>query len=139
MDIKDILLKFKTVAVVGISRDEKKDSHKVPKYLKEHGFNIIPVNPTADEILGERAYATLLDIPGELARKVDIVEVFRPSGEVGKIVDDAVELRGRYGAPHVIWMQEGIVNEEAAKRARAAGFEVVMDHCMKKEHEKLYG
>lgn len=139
MDIKDILLKFKTVAVVGISRDEKKDSHKAPKYLKEHGFRIVPVNPTADEILGERSYPGLLDIPVELARKVDIVEVFRPSGEVGKIVDDAVELRRRHGAPNVIWMQEGITNEEAAEKARGAGLEVVMDHCMKKEHEKLSG
>jgi predicted CoA-binding protein len=136
MDIKEILLKFRTIAVVGISKNEEKYAHKVPKYLKEHGYNIIPINPTADEILGEKCYPSLLEIPEELARKVEIVDVFRPSNEVGKIVKDAIELRRRFGTSYVIWMQEGIVNEEAAAKARSAGFDVVMDHCMKKEHKR---
>jgi predicted CoA-binding protein len=140
MEIRDIIMGFKNVAVVGISKNEEKHAHKVPRYLKEHGYNIIPINPTADEILGEKCYSTLLDVPEELAQKIEVIDIFRPSNEVGKIVDDAIVLRNRYGAPRAIWMQEGIINTEAAEKARSAGFEVVMDHCMKKEHMRhLHG
>jgi predicted CoA-binding protein len=139
MEISEILTRFETVAVVGISKNVEKHAHEVPKYLKEHGYSIIPINPTADEILGEKAYPNLLTIPDELARKVEIVDVFRPPEEVGKIVEDAIVLRKKFGTPHVIWMQLGIINEEATENARRAGFEVVMDHCMMKEHKKLMG
>jgi len=138
MEIKEILTKFNTIAVVGCSKNETKHAHKVPKYLKEHGYRIIPINPTANRIFGKKCYPKLLDLPDKLARKVDIVNIFRPSEEVGGIVDDAKKIRNRFGKPDVIWMQLGIINKKAAGPARRAGFEVVMDRCMKKEHKKLF-
>ncbi len=128
---KDILTSYKVVAVVGLSPDEARPSHGVAHYLKENGFKIIPVNPTAREILGETCYPDLASIP-EL---VEIVDIFRRSEDVASIVEEAI----RIGAK-VIWMQEGVENEEAASRARKAGCQVVMDRCMKKEHMRLaYG
>ena len=117
----------KTIAVVGLSANAEKPSHFVPKYLKEQGYTIIPVNPTAKgEILGEKVFAGLKDIP----RKVDIVDIFRPPKDVPPIVEDAIAIGAK-----VIWMQEGIVNNAAADRARAAGLTVVMDKCMMKIHK----
>ncbi|MFQ5815830.1 MAG: CoA-binding protein [Candidatus Hydrothermarchaeaceae archaeon] len=137
MDIADIL-DLRVIAVVGCSRDETKDAHLIPKYLKEHGYRIIPVNPFADEILGVKCYPSLLEMPGDLKRMVDVVDVFRPSKDVPSIVDQAVALRKEYGTPKVIWMQLGIVNEEAAGKARDAGIAVIMDRCMKIEHMRLH-
>lgn len=136
MKTKEIL-SLKTIAVVGCSRDEGKDAHLIPKYLKEHGYRIIPINPFADEILGERCYPSLMEMPEELKKTVDVVDIFRPSRDVPPIVDQALELKKKYGAPKVVWMQLGIVNEEAAKKARAAGIEVAMDRCMKIEHMRF--
>ncbi len=87
--------------------------------------------------MGERCYKDLLDIPDYKAGKIEIVDIFRPAKEVDRIVEDAMILRRKFGKPEVIWMQLGIINQEAAEKARKAGFEVVMDHCMKKEHERL--
>ena len=137
VEIPDILRTYRVVAVVGASKDPEKHAHKVPAFLKKAGFTVIPVNPTVPELFGERCYGSLLDIPGEVARTIDIVDIFRPPEEAGRIVDQALELRRMFGAPRVVWMQLGIVNEPAAERARAAGIEVVMDRCMKKESEKL--
>ena len=134
---KDILTKYKTIAVVGCSKNEDKDAHRIPRYMMENGYNIIPVNPTADEILGEKCHKSLVDIPEELAKTIEIVDLFRPSEDAGKIVDEAIELRKKLGAPQVIWMQLGIVNEDAAEKARRAGFEVVMDRCLMIEHGNL--
>lgn len=128
--IKRALQECRTVAVVGCSRDPGKDAHKVPKYLKEQGYRIIPVNPSADEILGQRCYPSL----EEIEERIDIVDVFRPSAEVYKIVQEAIGLK-----PKVIWMQLGIVNEEAAKLAERNGIDVVMDRCMMAEHRGLLG
>ncbi len=125
MDIKDMLTKYRTVAVVGLSPDAGKPSHEVAAYLKRAGYRIIPVNPSCQEVLGERCYPTLADVPGE----VEIVDVFRRSEFLPEIVEQAVAKGAK-----VVWMQEGVVNEEAAKRAREAGLEVVMDRCMLKEH-----
>ncbi len=125
---------LKNIAVVGCSRSETKDAHLIPKYLKNHGYRIIPINPFSEEILGEKCYPSLLEMPEDLKRTVDIVNIFRPSKDVPPIVDQAVELRKKYGAPDVIWMQLGIVNEEAARKAGDAGIAVVMDLCMKIEH-----
>ncbi len=138
MDIEEIL-GLKTIAVVGCSRDEAKDAHRIPRYLKEHGYRIIPINPFGDEILGEKCYPRLVEMPEKLKRTVDVVNIFRPSRDVPPIVDQAVELRIKYGAPKVIWMQLGIVNKEAAKKAKDAGIDVVMDRCMKIEHMRLRG
>jgi predicted CoA-binding protein len=135
--IREILTRYKTVAVVGLSRDPEKDSHRVSAYLKKHGFHIIPVNPFADEVLGEKSYKSLLDIPPEIQKTIEIVDVFRPSKDLPLIVEQAIKLKAMYGKPHVVWMQLGIVNEQAAEAAEKAGLIVVMDKCMMIEHRRV--
>ena len=123
-----ILTEAKTIAVVGASKNPEKDAHKIPKYLQEHGYRIIPVNPTADVILGERAYKSLSDVK----EPYDVVDIFRPSEDVPPIVDEAIR-----GPAKVIWMQLGIENSAAAKKAEAAGKIVVQNACMMIAHRKL--
>jgi predicted CoA-binding protein len=137
-DVKEILTKYKTVAVVGISRDPSKDSHRVPEYLQSQGFKIIPVNPTATKILGEKSYKSLLEIPTEIQKIIEIVDIFRPPAEVPPIVEQAIKLKERYDKPYVVWMQLGIINEQAAETAREAGITAVMNRCMMQEHKKLF-
>jgi len=136
-EIKEILTKYKTIAVVGLSRELGKDSHRVSTYLKNHGFRIIPVNPFADEVLGEKSYKSLLDIPPEVQKTIEVVDIFRPSEDVPLIVEQAIKLKTMYGKPYVVWMQLGIVNEQAAEAAEKAGLIVVMDRCMMIEHKSL--
>ncbi|MBI1819800.1 MAG: CoA-binding protein [Nitrospirae bacterium] len=125
---QQILKKYKTIAVVGLSTNSEKPAHFVPKYLKEQGYTIIGINPSAKgDILGQKVYASLREIP----EKVDIVNIFRPSGEAPGIVVEAIGIGAK-----VIWMQEGIVHQEAAARAEKAGLEVVMDRCMMKAHRQ---
>lgn len=131
--VKSVLEHCRTVAVVGLSRNPVKDSHRVAKYLQSVGYNIVPVNPFVDKVLGEKSYNSLLDVP----EIVDVVDIFRPADEVPAIVEEAIKLKGRRGSPKVIWMQLGIVNQEAANRAKEAGFTVIMDRCMRKEHMRL--
>ncbi|MBI4235949.1 MAG: CoA-binding protein [Chloroflexi bacterium] len=126
--IEEIIREAKVVAVVGLSPREDRPSHGVARYLKEHGYRIIPVNPQVPEVLGERSYPDLRSIP----EPVDVVDIFRRSAEVGPIVDDAVTIGAK-----AVWMQEGVINEEAAAIARRAGMGVVMDRCMLKEHRRL--
>lgn len=128
--MKDILLSAKTIASVGLSSNQEKESYWIASYLKEQGYRLIPVNPTADEILGEKAYPDLESIP----EKIDVVQVFRRSEDVPPVVDSAIKAGAK-----VVWMQEGIVNEEAAQKARAAGLQVVMDVCMRMTHRRLIG
>jgi predicted CoA-binding protein len=128
MMIDKILKDFHVVAVVGISANKERPSYGVSAYLKEQGYKIIPVNPKEGQILGERCYSSLPSI-GE---QVDIVDVFRRSEEVEAIVDEAIKMGAK-----VVWMQEGVVNEEAAAKAREAGLEVIMDMCMMKEHRRM--
>jgi len=135
--IREILLKYKTVSVVGLSKDPDKDSHRVSAYLKAHGYRIIPVNPFADEVLGERSYPSLLEIPIEIQKTIEIVDVFRPAKDVPLIVEQAIELNQMYGKPLVIWLQLGIVDESTAEIARRAGLTVVMDKCLMVEHDRL--
>ncbi|MFB6124954.1 MAG: CoA-binding protein [Halanaeroarchaeum sp.] len=123
------ILDGRRVAVVGCSTTEGKPAHDVPKYLQEHGYEIVPVNPFADEILGERAYDSVAEVPGD----IDIVDVFRPSEEVPEILDAVLSREDR----PVLWLQLHITHDEAAARAEAAGLTVVQDHCMKIEHENL--
>jgi predicted CoA-binding protein len=137
-EIKEILTKYKTVAVVGLSREPGKDSHRVSAYLKQHGFRIIPINPFADEVLGEKSYKSLIDIPPEIQKTIEIVDVFRPSKDVPPIVEQAIKLKAAYGKPNVVWMQMGIVNKQAAEAAKKAGVTVVMDKCMMIEHKRLF-
>lgn len=127
-EIRDILQNSSTIAVVGLSRYENRPSQGVARYLKEQGYHIIPVNPNADEILGEKCYPDLNAIP----ERVDVVEIFRRPKDVGAIVEDAVAI-----AAKVVWMQEGIVNNAAAEMAVESGLRVVMNKCMLKEHRNL--
>lgn len=128
-DIKEMLTKYKNIAVVGLSPDPSKPSHGVAAYLKRVGYRIIPVNPSCQQdILGEQCYPTLADIPDQ----VDIVDVFRRSEYLPEIVDQAIAKGAK-----VVWMQEGVINEAAAAKAEAAGLEVVMDRCLLKEHGKM--
>lgn len=127
-EIGKILKEYKTIAVVGLSPKEGRPSHQVAKYLKSRGYKIIPVNPNATEIFGKKCYPDLKSIP----ERIDIVDIFRRSEDVPPIVDEAIAIGIR-----VVWMQEGIINDEAAERARKAGLEVVMDRCILKEHMRL--
>jgi thioredoxin len=137
-DFEQILAKYKTVAVVGLSKNPEKDSHQVAQYLQEHNYNIIPVNPTTDQILGKKTYKSLLDMPPEKQKSIEIVDIFRPPKDVPPIVDQAIQLKKQYGKPYAIWMQLGIVNQEAAEKAQKAGLTVVMDKCMMREHGRLF-
>lgn len=128
--MKDILLSAKTIASVGLSSNQQKESYWIVSYLKDQGYRIIPVNPTADEILGEKAYPDLESIPD----KIDVVQVFRKPEDVPPVVESAIKAGAK-----VVWMQEGIVNEEAAQMARQAGLQVVMDACMRVTHRRLIG
>jgi uncharacterized protein len=135
--IEDILKKTKVIAVVGLSNDLEKVSFRVAAYLKQRGYRIIPVNPTVNQVLGEKSYKSLIDIPLQIQKTIDVVDVFRRSEDVPPIVQQAIELKSRVGRPFVVWMQLGIVNEQAAKAARDAGLVVVMDRCLMVEHHHL--
>jgi hypothetical protein len=136
--IKKILMKYKTVAVVGLSRDSSKDSYRVAEYLKNHGFRIIPVNPFVNEVLGEKSYKSLLDMPAETQKTIETVDIFRPSADVPSIVEQVIQLKRLCGVPFVVWMQLGIINERAAEMARKAGLIVLMNKCMMQEHRRLF-
>lgn len=128
--LQRILTKYRRVAVVGLSDDWSRPSNFVGKYLLEHGFEMIPVNPKYDEILGQPCYPDLAAIP----RPVDIVDLFQRPERIPPFVDAAIDIGAK-----VVWMQLGIVHEEAADKARAAGLEVVMDRCIKIEYARLFG
>ncbi|NQT73348.1 MAG: CoA-binding protein [Chloroflexi bacterium] len=125
---EDILSVSETIAVVGLSPKTNRPSHEVAEYLKLQGYKIIPVNPRATEILGEKSYPDLISIP----LKVDLVDIFRRSEDVPPIIDEAIKIGAK-----AVWMQEGIISEEAAARARNAGLLVVMDKCTLKVHERM--
>jgi uncharacterized protein len=125
---KDILETCRVVAIVGLSSNIEKASNHVGNYLKQQGFRVIPVNPMESAVLGETCYPDLISIP----EKVDVVDIFRRSDDVPPIVDEAIKI----GA-NAVWMQEGIINEKAAGKARNAGLKVVMNKCMLKEHIRL--
>jgi thioredoxin len=136
-EIKDILNTYRTVAVVGLSADPSKYSHIVAKFLQSRGWRIIPVNPNVAEVLGEKSYSSLLDLPDSLQNEVEVVDIFRRTEDVPPIVDQAVKMKQKKGRPYVVWMQLEIINEQAAALAREAGITVIMDKCMKIEIERL--
>jgi len=129
--LRDILTRYKRIAVVGMSKNPEKEAHTVPKYLIERGYDVVPVNPTATEILGRKSYPNLSAVPGGY----EIVDVFRPSADVPAVVDEAI----KDGRGKVIWTQLGIWNDEAAKKAEKAGFIVIQSRCIRTEHLRLYG
>ena len=127
-EIKQIF-SLKKIAVVGMSRHTTKAAHFVPKYLAEQGFDITPINPNTDEILGEKSYPSISSID----HPVDIVDIFRPSEQVLPVVQDAIKLK-----PKVIWLQEGIHNSEAEELARSNGIMIILNRCMLAEHQRLF-
>ncbi len=127
-EIKEIF-SLKNVAVVGMSKNQGKAAHYVPKYLSENGYNIIPVNPTADQILDKKSYHSL----DKIDQDIDIVDVFRPSDQVLPFVQEAIKKK-----PKVIWLQEGIHNSEAEELARKEGIKVVFNRCMLADHQRLF-
>ena len=129
-ELKEIFKNCKTVAVVGISPKEDRPSFRVAAYLQSKGYRIIPVRPDGDTILGEKIYRTLMEIPEGI--EIDVVDIFRKSEEVPPIVEEAI----RRGAK-IVWMQEGVIHQEAAEKAQNAGLKVVMDRCIKKEHQRV--
>jgi uncharacterized protein len=127
--IYELLLRAKMIAVVGLSESPLRASHSVSAYMQAAGYKIIPVNPKIAEALGEKSYPSLLEIPLEVAKTIDVVDVFRRPEFVDEIVEQAIQLK----IP-AIWLQEGVINERAAEKARQAGMFVVMDRCILKEH-----
>ena len=130
MEIEQILKTCHTVAMVGASPNPDRTSNQVFNYLTKHGYKVIPVNPTATEVSGEKCYASLSGIP----EKIDVVDIFRRSEDCLSIVEEAIKIGAK-----AVWMQEGVVNGEAEARALTAGLQVIMDHCMMKEHKRLAG
>jgi uncharacterized protein len=131
----EVLEKCKTIAVVGASKNLEKESHTVPRYLKQQGYLIVPINPTATEIMGEKAYPSLLAIPEEIGRTVDVIEVFRPSSELPQVALQAAEAKKRYGRPFFFWAQQGLESEEAKKILEKEDIQYVMDACMRTIHQ----
>lgn len=128
--LRRILGQCRRIAVVGLSANEMRPSYFAAKYLQDHGYDIVPVNPNYTEILGQKCYASLEDIPGA----VDMVDLFQRADQVMPFVEQAIRIKAK-----VIWMQLGIVNEAAAQKARAAGLDVIMDRCVKIEYARLFG
>jgi len=129
-DIDRILTQYRTVAIVGASSDPERPSYRVANFLKNEGYRIIPVTPKGGEILGEKVYPSLSSIPV----LVEVVDIFRRAEEIPPVVDEAIAIGAK-----AVWMQEGLINEEAAGKARKAGLIAVMDHCMRKELLKKLG
>ncbi|MBO0887893.1 CoA-binding protein [Candidatus Bathyarchaeota archaeon] len=128
---REVLKKHKTIAVVGASKNPTKDANTVPQHMKDHGYKIIPINPTADEIVGEKAYPSLMELPGELASKVEIIDVFRPSEELPQVAQQVVEFHKKYGKPVVFWAQLGLENEEAKQILSKNQIPYVMSACLR--------
>jgi len=135
--LEAILSKYRNVAVIGLSSDPSRPSYGVAEYLKSHGYRIVPVNPNVAEVLGEKSYKSLLEMPVEIQRTIEIADIFRRSEDVLPIVEQAVKIKKSFDVLQVVWMQLGVVNEPTAKLAREAGLTVVMNRCMKQEHQRL--
>ena len=131
--IYELLSRAKAIAVVGLSESPMRPSHGVSAYMQAQGYKIVPVNPQITEALGEKSYPSLLELPLEVAKKIDVVDVFRRPEYVDEIVDQAIQLK----IP-AIWLQEDVINERAAEKAREAGIFVVMDRCILKEHRARF-
>jgi hypothetical protein len=132
--LRRILATHKVIAMVGLSADWFRPSYFAAKYMLEHGYTVIPVNPRYDAILGQRCYKSLRELAGTSAVKVDIVDCFRKTSDIMPIAEDAIAIGAK-----LLWQQLGVTNEEAARKAEAAGLETVMDRCVKIEHARLYG
>ena len=134
---QEVLKKYKVVAVVGASKTPEKEAYKVPLYLKQHGYKIIPINPTADMILEEKAYPNLSELPPEVARQVDFVNIFRPSEELPQVAQQVIDMHKKYGRPFVFWSQLGLENEEAKRVLSENGIPFVMNSCTRVVHRMI--
>ncbi len=135
----EVIKTRRVIAVVGASKNPDKEAHTVPLYLKEHGYRIVPVNPTADQILGEKAFPSLASLPEGLAREVEVVEVFRPSEDLPDVARQVVELSRRWRRTYVFWSQTGLENDEAKAILAEAGIPYVMNACMRVVHAVATG
>ncbi len=130
----EVMRKYRVIAVVGASKNPEKDAGSVPAYLQDHGYTVIPINPTTNSINGLKAYPSLAAMPEELARNVEVIDVFRPSEELPQVANQVVEMKKKTGRPFVFWGQLGLENDEAKKILAGAGVDYVMDKCMRIEH-----
>lgn len=128
--LRRVLARYRSIAVVGLSANWYRPSYFAAKYLKDHGYRIVPVNPAYSEVLGERCYPSLRELP----EPVDVVDCFRRAADIPPIVEDAIHIGAK-----LLWLQLGVINHDAARKAHDAGLEVVMDRCMKIEHARLFG
>ncbi|MCW4001359.1 MAG: CoA-binding protein [Candidatus Bathyarchaeota archaeon] len=135
--IREILLKYRVIAVVGLSDEPGKPSYSVAAYLQKHGYRIIPVNPNIESALGQKSYGSLLEVPPEIQCSIEVVDIFRRSNAVAPIVEQAIMLKRRLGRPMVVWMQMGVADLHSAALAQKAGLAVVMNKCMMEEHFRL--
>jgi len=137
VDPREVMKKYRVIAVVGASKNPEKEANSVPDYLTGHGYTVIPVNPTADMILGLKAYPSLADIPADLAKRVEVVEVFRPSEELPEVARQVAEMKKKTGRPYVFWGQLDLENDEAKRILGEAKVDFVMDKCMRVEHAAM--
>jgi len=135
----EVMRRYRVIAVVGASKNPEKEAFTVPAYLQEHGYTVIPVNPTTDTVNGQRSYPSLADIPADVAKRVDVVEVFRPSEEFPEVARQVARMKQKTGRPFVFWGQLGLENEEAKKVLADARVDYVMDRCMRVEHQLVGG
>jgi len=133
----EVMQRYRVIAVVGASKNPSKEAHAVPLYLKVHGYRVIPINPSADEVFGEKAYPSILDLPGALANQVEVVQVSRPSEELPEVARQVVEMRKRCQRPYVFWSQLGLENEEAKNALNGNGVPYVMNACMRVVHASI--
>ena len=131
----DVMKKYKVIAVVGASKNPEKDAYTVPSYLKEQGYTIVPINPTAEVLLGEKVYPSLKELPASVVSKIEVVDVFRPSEELPEVARQTIEMKKNFGRPYVFWAQLGLENEEAKKMLSENGIAYVMDSCMRVVHQ----
>jgi uncharacterized protein len=133
----EVIGKYKVIAVVGASKNPEKEAFTVPAYLRQHGYTIIPVNPTTGMVNGLKSYPSLADIPADLARKVEVVEVFRPSEDLPEVARQVAKMKEKTGRPFVFWGQLGLENEDAKRILAEAKVDYVMDRCMRVEHQMM--
>ena len=137
MDIRQILENTTNIAVIGLSKNELKDSYQVSMHMRDSGYNIIPINPTADSIMGVKSYENLMNIPEEIMMNIELVNVFRKSEFVEGIIEEAIEINKKYGKIHTVWMQLGIFYDEADKISKENKLNIITNKCIKIEHGKL--
>ena len=137
MDIEQILENTSNIAVIGLSKNELRDSYQVSAYMKNAGYNIIPVNPTIDSVMGVKSHNSLKNIPEDVLKNIELVNVFRKSEFVNEIVDEVIEINKKYGRIHTIWMQLGIFYEEIDRISEESKLNIITNKCIKIEHGRL--